>query len=65
MTSQWAEEVAGRLDEAAEMITAFDLGSPDEVAGLVSGASVLRRAAATLAAEEGASRAEPLEPILG
>ena len=60
MTSQWAEEVAARLDEAAAMITAFDLGSPDEVAGLVSSAKVLRRGAVTLAGEEGAARAEPL-----
>ena len=65
MTSQWAEEVAARLAEAAEMIKAFDLGSPDEVAGLVSSASVLRRAAVTLAADESATRAEPLEAVWG
>ena len=65
MTSQWAEEMAARLDEAAEMITALDLGSPDEVAGFVSSASVLLRAAATLVAEEGAARGEQLEAILG
>ena len=58
MTSHWAKEVAARLDEAAEMIKAFDLGSPDEVAGVVSSAAVLRRAAATLAAEESAARGE-------
>jgi hypothetical protein len=60
MTSHWAEEVAARLDEAAEMIKAFDLGSPDEVAGLVSSAKVLRRGAVTLTAEENAARGKPL-----
>ncbi len=55
MTSHWAEEVAARLDEAAEMIEAFDLGSPDEVAGLVSSSAVLRRAGAALGAEESAA----------
>jgi hypothetical protein len=48
--------MAARLDEAAEMITAFDLGSPDEVAGVVSSAAVLRRAGAALASEESAAR---------
>ena len=65
MTSHWAEEVAARLDEAAEMITAFDLGSPDEVAGIVSSAAVLRRAAVALAAEERAGRGEPLVAVRG
>jgi hypothetical protein len=55
MTSHWAEEVAARLDEAAEMIQAFDLASPDEVAGLISSASVLQRSATTLATEERAA----------
>ena len=65
MTSGWAEEVAARLDEAAEMTEAFDLGSPDEVEGLVSSAALLRRAAVTLAAEENAARGEPLAAAWG
>jgi hypothetical protein len=65
MTSHWAEEMAAILDEAAEMIEAFELGSPDEVAGLVSSASVLRRAAVTLASEESAARGEPLAAAYG
>jgi len=64
MTSHWAEEMAARLDEAAEMIQAFDLGSPDEVASFVSSASVLRRAAVTLAADESAAGGKPVEAIL-